>query len=94
MSSAATIVGDAEALAVAAELTADFGKDAAERDARRRFPRAEMERLSDPGLLAVTVPEAFVRTKSRRWFDRVADGDASATDDPLLTIKSPRHGPL
>jgi alkylation response protein AidB-like acyl-CoA dehydrogenase len=59
MSAATVIAGDAEALAVAAELAADFRKDAAERDARRRLPHAEVERLSASGLLAVTVPAEF-----------------------------------
>ncbi|GAA3310579.1 SfnB family sulfur acquisition oxidoreductase [Streptomyces cinereospinus] len=57
--SAAAIGGDAEALAVAAALAADFRKDAAERDARRRLPHGELERLSASGLLAVTVPGEF-----------------------------------
>ncbi|MBB5868231.1 SfnB family sulfur acquisition oxidoreductase [Allocatelliglobosispora scoriae] len=47
---------DAEALAVAAGLAAEFAVDAAERDATRRLPRAELDRLSDSGLLAITVP--------------------------------------
>ncbi|NGO06635.1 SfnB family sulfur acquisition oxidoreductase [Streptomyces sp. HC44] len=59
MSAATVINGDDEALAVAAELAADFRKDAAERDARRRLPHAELERLSASGLLAVTVPAEF-----------------------------------
>ncbi|GCB52948.1 acyl-CoA dehydrogenase [Streptomyces sp. NL15-2K] len=53
------ITGDAEALAVAAELAAEFREGAAERDARRRLPHAELERLSASGLLAVTVPAEF-----------------------------------
>ncbi|MFD7280744.1 SfnB family sulfur acquisition oxidoreductase [Streptomyces sp. NPDC059862] len=59
MSAATVIVDDAEALAVAAELAADFRKGAAERDARRQLPHAELERLSASGLLAVTVPAEF-----------------------------------
>ncbi|MFI5820179.1 SfnB family sulfur acquisition oxidoreductase [Streptomyces rishiriensis] len=53
------IADDVEALAVAAELAADFRKGAAERDARRRLPHTELERLSASGLLAVTVPARF-----------------------------------
>jgi SfnB family sulfur acquisition oxidoreductase len=59
MSAATVIADDAEALAIAAELAADFRKGAAERDARRRLPHAELERLSASGLLAVTVPAEF-----------------------------------
>ncbi|MGV9935043.1 SfnB family sulfur acquisition oxidoreductase [Streptomyces olivaceoviridis] len=59
MSAAHVIADDAEALAMAAELAAAFRKGAAERDARRRLPHAELERLSASGLLAVTVPARF-----------------------------------
>ncbi|MGW7821077.1 SfnB family sulfur acquisition oxidoreductase [Streptomyces puniciscabiei] len=50
------IADDAEALAVAEALAAEFRAGAAERDAQRRLPRAELDRLSASGLLAVTVP--------------------------------------
>jgi SfnB family sulfur acquisition oxidoreductase len=50
------IVDDVEALRVARELAADFATGAAERDASRRLPRAELDRLSASGLLAITVP--------------------------------------
>ncbi|MGW0208800.1 SfnB family sulfur acquisition oxidoreductase [Streptomyces sp. NPDC003233] len=50
------IADDAEALAVAEALAAGFRAGAAERDAQRRLPRAEVDRLSASGLLAVTVP--------------------------------------
>ncbi|MGA5895694.1 SfnB family sulfur acquisition oxidoreductase [Streptomyces venetus] len=59
MSAPHVIADDAEALAVAAELAAEFRKDAAERDARRRLPHTELERLSASGLLAVSVPAEF-----------------------------------
>jgi SfnB family sulfur acquisition oxidoreductase len=49
---------DAEALRVARELAAQFAEGAAERDASRRLPRAELDRLSRSGLLAITVPAA------------------------------------
>ncbi|WP_062213977.1 SfnB family sulfur acquisition oxidoreductase [Streptomyces sp. NBRC 109706] len=58
MSAARVIADDAEALAVAAELAAEFRKGAARRDAERELPRAELDRLSASGLLAVTVPAA------------------------------------
>ncbi|MFF9453215.1 SfnB family sulfur acquisition oxidoreductase [Streptomyces flaveolus] len=50
------IADDAEALKVAASLAEDFRAGAAARDAERRLPRAELDRLSRSGLLAVTVP--------------------------------------
>ncbi|MEV5354993.1 SfnB family sulfur acquisition oxidoreductase [Streptomyces sp. NPDC093516] len=59
MSTAHVIADDAEALAVAAALAAEFRKGAAERDAHRRLPHAEVERLSASGLLAVSVPAGF-----------------------------------
>ncbi|MEU8576890.1 SfnB family sulfur acquisition oxidoreductase [Streptomyces asoensis] len=54
--SAHVIADDAEALAVAASLAAEFRPGASARDAERRLPRAELDRLSASGLLAVTVP--------------------------------------
>ncbi|MFF8881193.1 SfnB family sulfur acquisition oxidoreductase [Streptomyces flaveolus] len=50
------IADDAEALKVATALAEDFRAGAAARDAERRLPRAELDRLSRSGLLAVTVP--------------------------------------
>lgn len=53
----AHVIADAtEALAVAAALADEFRAGAAQRDAQRRLPRAELDRLSASGLLAVTVP--------------------------------------
>ncbi|MDT0391038.1 SfnB family sulfur acquisition oxidoreductase [Streptomyces dubilierae] len=59
MSTAHVIADDEEALAVAAALAAEFREGAAERDARRRLPHAELDRLSASGLLAVSVPAEF-----------------------------------
>ncbi|MEE1760319.1 SfnB family sulfur acquisition oxidoreductase [Streptomyces sp. SP18BB07] len=57
---AAKVIADAtEALAVAAALAEEFRAGASERDAERRLPRAELDRLSASGLLAVTVPAAY-----------------------------------
>ncbi|MFJ3778917.1 SfnB family sulfur acquisition oxidoreductase [Streptomyces sp. NPDC090075] len=53
------ITDEAEALAVAAALADDFRIGAAERDAERRLPCAELDRLSASGLLAVTVPAEY-----------------------------------
>ncbi|MEU9919957.1 SfnB family sulfur acquisition oxidoreductase [Streptomyces griseoluteus] len=87
MSAPAVIGGDGEALAAAAELAADFRKGAAERDAVRRLPYAELERLSASGLLAVTVPAEFggadVRTETlAEIFRLLASADASLAQIP------------
>ncbi|MFF1284992.1 SfnB family sulfur acquisition oxidoreductase [Streptomyces sp. NPDC058299] len=50
------IADETEALTVAAALAGEFRAGAAGRDAARRLPRAELDRLSASGLLAVTVP--------------------------------------
>ncbi|MEU4446142.1 SfnB family sulfur acquisition oxidoreductase [Actinosynnema sp. NPDC050801] len=50
------IADDAEAVRTAAELSGRFAKGAAERDALRRLPRAELDELSASGLLGITVP--------------------------------------
>ncbi len=50
------IASDAEALEVAAAQAAALAEGAAERDAQRRLPHAELEALSASGLLAITVP--------------------------------------
>ncbi|MEV1175531.1 SfnB family sulfur acquisition oxidoreductase [Nonomuraea sp. NPDC049784] len=50
------IADDAEALAVARDLAGEFAVDAAARDAERRLPGPELDRLSASGLLAITVP--------------------------------------
>jgi SfnB family sulfur acquisition oxidoreductase len=47
-----------EAVAVAADLGERFAKSAADRDADRVLPVAELDELSDSGLLAITVPAA------------------------------------
>lgn len=53
------VLGDAEALAVAADLAERFAKGAAERDLERSLPVAELDALSESGLLALTVPAAY-----------------------------------
>ena len=47
---------DAEAVAVAKELAAEFARGAAERDRKRTLPQAEIERFSQSGLWGITVP--------------------------------------
>ena len=54
---------DAEALRVARELAAQFAEGAAERDASRRLPRAELDRLSRSGLLAITCRPTWRRRR-------------------------------
>jgi len=49
---------DAEALAVAEEVSAKLGEGAATRDRDRILPYEEMDLISDAGLLATTVPKA------------------------------------
>lgn len=53
------IKDDAEAIAVAKELARVFAAGAAERDRERRLPLAEIERFSQSGLWAVTVPKEY-----------------------------------
>ncbi|MFF3985396.1 SfnB family sulfur acquisition oxidoreductase [Streptomyces sp. NPDC001797] len=56
----AHVIADAaEALAVAAALADGFRAGAAARDAERRLPRTELDRLSASGLLGVTVPAEY-----------------------------------
>ncbi|SNB79652.1 sulfur acquisition oxidoreductase, SfnB family [Arboricoccus pini] len=50
---------DAEALAVAAELAAELASGAARRDQERILPREELDKISDAGLFAITVPKAY-----------------------------------
>ena len=57
--SARRIRDDAEALAVAEEISAELKKRAVERDRDRILPYEEMELVSDAGLLAITVPKAY-----------------------------------
>ncbi len=53
------IGSDAEALAVARDLAAEFEAGAAERDRDRRLPAAELDRFSGSGLWGITVPKAY-----------------------------------
>ena len=53
------IRSEAEAIVAAHGLAADFAATAAERDRDRRLPRAEIDRFSQSGLWAITVPRAY-----------------------------------
>jgi SfnB family sulfur acquisition oxidoreductase len=48
-----------DAVLVAAELSAELAEGAAERDARRILPAAQLDALSASGLLGITVPSAY-----------------------------------
>ncbi len=50
---------DAEAIAIAKRLAEEFAVGAAERDARRIWPVAELDRYSQSGLWSLNVPKAF-----------------------------------
>ncbi|WP_275460715.1 SfnB family sulfur acquisition oxidoreductase [Streptomyces noursei] len=81
------IADDAEALKAAAALAEEFRAGAAERDAARRLPRAELDQLSRSGLLAVTVPAehggADVSTATlAEVFRLLATADASIAQIP------------
>jgi len=53
------IQSDAEAIAIAKELAAEFAVEAAKRDRERILPAAELDRFSKSGLWGITVPKAF-----------------------------------
>jgi SfnB family sulfur acquisition oxidoreductase len=87
MSAVTVIADDAEALAVATDLATRFREGAAERDAQRRLPRAELAWLSGSGLLAVTVPAEYGGADVRQEtlaeiFRLLASADASLAQIP------------
>jgi SfnB family sulfur acquisition oxidoreductase len=53
------IKDDAEAIAIAKALSREFAAEAIERDRERRLPIAEIDRASQSGLWAITVPKAY-----------------------------------
>jgi SfnB family sulfur acquisition oxidoreductase len=57
--SAARIRDDAEAIAVAHQLATEFSAGAADRDRERQLPRDEIDRFSESGLWAITVPREY-----------------------------------
>ncbi|MFD3505697.1 SfnB family sulfur acquisition oxidoreductase [Streptomyces sp. NPDC058678] len=81
------IADDLEALSVARALADEFRATASERDAERRLPREELDRLTASGLLAVTVPAehggADVRQETlAEIFRLLASADASLAQIP------------
>jgi SfnB family sulfur acquisition oxidoreductase len=56
---ARVIADDAGAVAAARLLAGEFAPGSAVRDAKRRLPAAELDRLSASGLLGITVPRAY-----------------------------------
>lgn len=53
------IADDAEAIAVAERLAADFAKGASERDRLKTKPIAELDAFSQSGLWSINVPKAY-----------------------------------
>ncbi len=53
------VASDAEALEIAARLAAEFAQGAVRRDRERLLPFAELDRFSQSGLWAITVPASF-----------------------------------
>ncbi|SIQ42486.1 sulfur acquisition oxidoreductase, SfnB family [Rhizobium sp. RU35A] len=53
------ISSDAEAIAIAHDLAKDFAAGAVARDRERKLPIAEIERFSQSGLWAITVPKDY-----------------------------------
>ncbi|MFE9438289.1 SfnB family sulfur acquisition oxidoreductase [Streptomyces sp. NPDC006602] len=84
---AKVIADDLEALTVARDLADEFRATASERDAERRLPREELDRLSAFGLLAVTVPAEYGGADVRQEtlaeiFRLLASADASLAQIP------------
>ena len=53
------IQSDEEAIAIAQEIAAEFAQHSSERDKERRLPYEEVQKLSQSGLLAITVPKEY-----------------------------------
>lgn len=81
------VLGPADAVRVAAELSVFLGAGAARRDAERILPGDELDRLSASGLLAITVPAAYggadlPATVLAEVFRLLAAGDPSVAQVP------------
>lgn len=81
------IRNDGEAIAIAAELGREFARTDAQRDAERILPYEQVRKLSDTGLLSITVPPEYggpgvsARTVGE-VFVELAAGDASIGQIP------------
>jgi alkylation response protein AidB-like acyl-CoA dehydrogenase len=81
------ISSDAEAIEVARRLSARFAVNASKRDAERVLPHAEIQELSDSGLLSISVPREYggpgasVRTIGE-VFTELSTGDSSVGQIP------------
>lgn len=78
------ITSDDEAIAVATALVPAFAKEAAERDAQRRLPFAEVDLFSQSGLWGITIPKQYggagvSLATLGKVFAILASGDASVT---------------
>jgi SfnB family sulfur acquisition oxidoreductase len=88
-----------EAVTVAAHLGERFAKGAADRDADRVLPSAELDALSESGLLAVTVPAAYggadlPAEALAEVFRLLATGDPSVAQVPhshFVYVNALRH---
>ncbi|MEU0545874.1 SfnB family sulfur acquisition oxidoreductase [Nocardia sp. NPDC005978] len=84
----ARVIADAdEALAVAAGFAERLAAGAADRDARRELPRAELDELSASGLLGITVPREFGGAQvptavAAEVFRLLASGDPNVAQIP------------
>ncbi|WP_030159130.1 SfnB family sulfur acquisition oxidoreductase [Glycomyces sp. NRRL B-16210] len=81
------VLDAAAALAAASGIGAEFAAGAAERDARRTLPYAELDRLSASGLLAITVPAEHGGADLKaaavaEVFRRLAQGDPNLAQIP------------
>lgn len=61
------IRSDAEALAIARQLSREFKQLATERDQQRRLPFEEIQKFSQSGLWAITVPKQYGGAEVSSW---------------------------
>lgn len=61
------IRSDAEALAIARQLSQEFKQLATERDQQRRLPFEEIQKFSQSGLWAITVPKQYGGAEISSW---------------------------
>ncbi|MHA3114688.1 SfnB family sulfur acquisition oxidoreductase [Acinetobacter sp. ANC 4635] len=61
------ITSDAEALAIAQQLSQEFKQLAVERDQERRLPFEEIQKFSQSGLWAITVPKQYGGAEVSSW---------------------------